>query len=125
MYGARGIAMCDRWRDDFYAFLADMGKRPSKAHTVDRIDNDKGYSPDNCRWATMVEQGQNKKNCIPTAGFPSLADAARAAGLNPNRLSARLRAGWPEHLLNLPPQKLGHRPHLIPLKRAADAVRHE
>lgn len=61
-YGGRGIAMCDEWKESFEAFYRDMGPRPSPDHTVDRKDNDKGYSKDNCRWATWAEQGRNRRN---------------------------------------------------------------
>lgn len=59
-YGARGVTVCDRWRS-FDAFLADMGARPSSRHSVERIDNARGYEPGNCRWATHTEQVRNQR----------------------------------------------------------------
>lgn len=60
-YGGRGVTMCERWRS-FAAFLADVGERPSPGHSIDRIDNDRGYEPGNVRWATDTEQNRNRRD---------------------------------------------------------------
>lgn len=63
-YGLKGVVICDRWAESFLSFLADMGAPQGDAISLDRIDNSKGYSKENCRWATLKEQGRNKTNNV-------------------------------------------------------------
>ena len=63
-YGGRGIEMSDEWRDNFEAFYRDMGQRPSPQHSIERDNNNLGYSVNNCKWATKIEQVNNRRNNI-------------------------------------------------------------
>lgn len=63
-YGAKGISVIDRWYDNFSEFLKDVGNPPTAAHRLDRIDNSKGYEPDNVRWATPTQQARNRDVCV-------------------------------------------------------------
>lgn len=63
-YFGRGITVCKEWSESFEVFYKDMGPRPSPGHSIDRIDNNKGYSKENCRWATRLQQSYNRQNTL-------------------------------------------------------------
>ena len=106
IYGGRGIGIVPAWMD-FKNFLKDMGSRPSKAHSLERIDNFKGYGPDNCKWATRKEQGANRRtNRLITLDGTTLTlnDWGRKTGIHRRTISSRLEMGWPvEIALSLKP----------------------
>lgn len=110
-YGVRGIEVCQEWRESFDAFLADMGERPFPDASIERIDNNKGYSPDNCRWIPRREQSLNQRsNLLLTwrGETKHLAEWSRETGISSRALSWRLRNGWSiERALTTPPQKRG------------------
>jgi len=112
-YGGRGIRVCERWLQA-ETFLADMGERPSAQHTLERKDNNGPYSPDNCRWATQIEQCQNlrKSRLLEYQGETlTIAEWARRAGLSPGALWGRLDRGWSvERALTTPARQAAPRP---------------
>lgn len=98
-YGARGIRICDRWRQSFSAFFSDMGPRPTASHSIDRIDNNGNYEPANCRWATSTQQARNTRHnhMVTFRGQKmALTDASELAGLSPKVVSWRIRDKWTE-----------------------------
>lgn len=96
-YSGRGISVCDRWRASFDNFIADMGPRPSKLHSIDRIDNNGNYEPGNCRWATRIQQSRNKRTSRFLDAFgksQTLSEWAEETGLSIKRIWSRLNRGW-------------------------------
>jgi len=96
-YGAAGIIVCESWRTSFAAFYSDMGKAPN-GYTIDRIDNTKNYTPDNCRWATMKEQANNRSNnrLLTLNGETlNIAQWSERLGWHKSVITSRLRYGWP------------------------------
>lgn len=99
-YGARGITVCERWRQSFAAFLADMGRPPSPGLSIDRIDNSRGYSPDNCRWASSKEQSRNRRDNVQiTVGDKTqcLTAWAEDLGMSRDALRSALRKAGQGH----------------------------
>lgn len=103
-YGGRGITICDEWKDSFECFINDMGFKPTKKHTLDRINNELGYYKDNCRWALMTVQNKNRRNNVwyELRGRRMIsADWARLIGITPGNLIASLKIhGTLEKLIN-------------------------
>lgn len=96
-YGGRGIRVCDEWRESFSQFIADMGARP-EGYDLDRIDNDKGYGPDNCRWVSRQRNLNNRRNnrVIEFRGkSQTIAQWASELGMNYRTLNNRINRGWP------------------------------
>lgn len=96
-YGERGIIVCDEWKNTFEKFFADMGERPSKIHSLDRIDNNGIYEKDNCRWATRIQQVRNR-SCTRLFTFKnetlSAAEWGRRLGGSAMLVTHRIGRGW-------------------------------
>lgn len=96
-YGGRGIKVCDRWLNDYGAFISDMGKKPFPKATLDRKENDGDYSAQNCRWATQEEQVNNKNNNRKLSLFgktQSMRDWAKETGIPYGTICMRLFRNW-------------------------------
>lgn len=98
-YGGRGIEVCDKWRNSFMAFYKDMGSKPTEKHQIDRIDNNGNYEPANCKWATPVEQANNRRsnNRFTYKGQTlTIKQWAEYSGIDYDKLRQRLmRYDWP------------------------------
>ncbi len=96
-YGARGIKVCDRWLASYSNFIADMGRRPSSRHSLDRINNDGHYEPGNCRWSTKSEQGRNtrtNRNLTCDGRTMTVVEWAEEIGVSYDFLYHRIEKGW-------------------------------
>ena len=96
-YGARGITVCERWLDSYENFLSDMGEKPNDK-SLDRINNDGNYTPENCRWATNRQQARNRRNTVMIThnGITMCRrDWAAKTGLHETTIQYRMNAGWP------------------------------
>jgi hypothetical protein len=99
LYGGRGITICDEWKNNFASFAKWAYKNgydenaPKGKCTIDRVDNNKGYSPDNCKWVTIGQNLNNKRNCrmfTHDGKTQSLADWARELGMDYNAFLSRM-----------------------------------
>lgn len=107
-YGAKGIAVCDEWREDKFKFFEWAISHGYKYNlSIDRIDNSKGYSPDNCRWATSKQQSNNKtdNHYVTLNGEThTLTEWSEIVGLSSGAIYQRLKRGWTEEKAILTPQ---------------------
>lgn len=104
-YGGRGITISDDWFECFDTFLADMGPRPTRQHSVDRIDNTQGYCAENCRWADKTVQARNtrKNRIIVVRGVPRvLAEISKTCGVSEHAIRMRIESGWPLDEIDVP-----------------------
>jgi hypothetical protein len=97
-YGGRGIRVCDRWLHSLVAFVQDMGAKPTPLHEIDRIDNDRGYEPGNCRWVTRSENDRNRRSTVWVTFEGQqrrLADLCEQFGVRDDTALFRMRRlGW-------------------------------
>ena len=96
-YGDRGITVCAKWLNSFQAFIDDMGEKPGKGYSIERIDVNGNYEPSNCKWATTAEQNRNYRRNIYieyNGRTQCLKDWATELGMCPSVLRYRIKAGW-------------------------------
>ena len=110
-YGAKGITCCERW-NKFENFLEDMGERPGKEYSIDRIDNSLGYTPENCRWATRTEQNRNRSCCIYIeidSKKQTVKEWALEIGIKRQTIERRLKLGWSDYDAVMQPVVIGQK----------------
>jgi hypothetical protein len=122
LYGGRGIKVCERWQKSFEHFLQDMGPKPDRM-SLERVDNEQGYSPANCRWASAAEQSRNNRRThflsFNGETLP-LVDWAKRLGIHHQTLRNRLKRGWPlQEALQI------RRIDRVPIDRAGTFMAHE
>lgn len=108
-YGGRGITVCERWQASFYNFEEDMGPKPSPKHSVERLDNNGPYSPENCAWRTMKEQCKNKRSNVlveHNGKKITVKQLSEETGLPYSTLLARANAGQTGNILLRPIMKM-------------------
>ncbi len=96
-YGGKGVSVCDKWLNSYENFLEDMGRRPSELHSLDRINGDRDYSKENCRWADKKEQARNTYrsiNVIIEGESMRFADACEKYSIKGKIVRMRLSLGW-------------------------------
>jgi hypothetical protein len=110
VYGGAGVTVCERWLD-FTQFYSDMGPRPSPEHSIDRIDNKGNYEPGNCRWATRIEQANNRRDNVRVqhgSAIHTLKEWSRITTIPYSALHYRHKAGWGiDRMLTEQPRRRG------------------
>ena len=99
-YKGKGITICGEWIESFESFLSDMGEPPTKLHSIDRIDNNKGYCKENCRWATSLQQANNKSNNVKitvNGTTKNLCQWVQISGIKRKTITNRIKRGWSEY----------------------------
>lgn len=111
-YGGRGISVCDRWRKSCVNFVADMGRRPSAKHQLDRKDNNGNYEPGNCRWATLKQQGRNQSTNVHLEYQGQrlcISEWSERTGISERAIAFRRKAGWAVSDILTTPMRVTHR----------------
>lgn len=110
-YGGRGVKVCDRWRLSFESFFADMGPVPD-GHTIDRVDTNGDYEPGNCKWSTLIEQANNRRDNVRlqhNGKTQTIAQWSRELGIKEGTLQTRIKLGWSHEKALTTPVKLWRR----------------